>query len=89
MRTYSSDYITVTARMAVLKAKAVCSCQLHPEIFILCENEDAKERAYLIAKNTLVYHDKMFLLESLSEAVRLELSLANVECTKCVRNIRA
>ena len=86
MRSYSSDYISVTARMALLKAKAVCTCQLHPDIFILCPDNDAKQRAYMIAKNTLVYHDKMFLLESLSDAVKYELSMANVECAQCARN---
>ena len=86
MRPHSPDYITVTARMALLKAKAMCTCQLHPEIFILCPDNDAQQRAFTIAKNTLVYHDKIFLLESLSEAVKYELSLANVECAQCAGN---
>lgn len=86
IHTYSPDYIIDTARMAVLKAKAICACQSHPEILLLSTDHDALERAYMIGKNTLVYHDKMFMYESLADAIKHELSTADVECAQCGKN---
>jgi hypothetical protein len=83
---YFSDYITGTARMAVLKSKAACTCKLHPDTLILSQDTIAQKRAYMIATNTLVYHDKMFLKQDMIDAVGYELNAANTECVHCLQN---
>jgi hypothetical protein len=77
-------YITDTARLSILKAKAASTCKLHPDILILSTNMDAQKRAYRIAVNTLVYHDKLFLEEHMINAVGQHLDSAGNQCIQCL-----
>lgn len=78
------EYITDTARLSILKAKAASTCTLHPNILILSTNMDAQKKAYRIAVNTLVYHDKLFLEEHMINAVGQHLDSAGNHCIQCM-----
>jgi len=79
------EYITDTARLSILKAKAASTCTLHPNILIiLSTNMDAQKKAYRIAVNTLVYHDKLFLEEHMINAVGQHLDSAGNQCIQCM-----
>lgn len=79
------DYTENTARMAILKAKAAYICPVHPDALVLFGDEDAEKRAYAIARNTLNYNDKTYLLENITRAVKLELDMAEAECQQCLK----
>jgi hypothetical protein len=82
---YFDEYITETARMSLLKAKAASTCKLRPDILILSSDTGAQNRAYRIAINTLAYHDRMFLEEQIIDAVGQELDSAGNQCVQCLK----
>ena len=79
----NADYTETTARLAILKAKAAFCCKDHPEMLILVGDPNAETRAYAIAQNTVKYHDKIFLLEKVTSAVKKSLDQAGTECLLC------
>ncbi|MCF0054505.1 hypothetical protein [Dyadobacter sp. CY356] len=78
-----TEYIDTVARMSILKAKAAFTCPVHPDIMIRTENYDTEQRAYLIAQKTLVYNDKIVLLNRVTNAVRRDLESAGGRCNIC------
>ena len=81
-----AEYTDTTARLAILKAKAAYTCELHPDILILAGDSNAERRAFEIANNTLTYNDRTFLAEKLILALKKELEAAGMECWQCKQN---
>ncbi|WP_221391021.1 hypothetical protein [Dyadobacter sp. NIV53] len=82
-----AEYTDTTARLAILKAKAAYTCNLHPDVLILAGDPNAERRAFEIAGNTLTYNDRTFLAEKLILVLKRELETAGTECWLCKQNL--
>ena len=83
--TYDTD---TTARLVILKARAAYPCKYHPEVLISSGDLSAETRAYQIARNTMQFHDKKYLVEKISLSVQSVLEQANRACVHCMQYMK-
>ena len=79
-----ADDLEGAARHSLAKARAIETCQFHPEVTIRVVNDDAERHAYALATTILKSDGTMWMREDLIQAIHDELvQAANGECPRC------
>lgn len=78
-----TDEIESIALAALFDAKALRTCEFHPDARIRVFNPEAERKAYQFATHAVNVRDEAFLREDVVGAVKYELDKADDECNQC------
>lgn len=77
--------LNVHAQGIAAQAGAIRECEHHPGTFIICEDTNAENEAYAIAKNEIENEETSFKSEELTDAIKSAINNAGEECGYCAK----